>query len=194
MKFRFTRTILVITVIALFLVPLFGIRSPVFAQDRATMVRIAPQSITVNPGDVFTVEVWVDDVLDLYGVDIQLAFPAGALEVVDPNPSTPAIEIIPRYDLLQPDSILQRSADNSAGSIGYVVTQLNPTPAASGSGALFEFQFRALASGTHAITFSNHQLAAPGGVPISHTVQGATYTVTGNVMPTHRYYLPIITH
>lgn len=194
MRYRLLKTMLFTAILLSVLVPLAGLTGTVIAQERATVVRISPQTLTVNPGDVFTVEVWVDDVLDLYGVDIQLAFPAGALEVVDPNPGTLALEITPRYDLLQPDSILQRSANNGTGTIGYIVTQLSPTPPASGSGALFEFQFRALASGTHAITFTNHQLAAIGGVPIGHTVQGASYTVTGNVTPTHRYFLPLITH
>lgn len=160
-------------------------------QERATVVRIAPQTTTVSVGQVFTVELWVDNVVDLYGADIQLAFTPGAFQVVDADPGTAGVQITVRYDFLNPASVLQRSANNSAGTISYVATQLNPAPPVSGSGVLFEFQFKAMFAGTYPITFTTHDLAATGGTPIAHTTQNASYTVTGSATYTH--YLPLIT-
>jgi hypothetical protein len=63
---------------------------------RGTVVRINPASRTTAVGGTFTVEIWVDNVIDLYGADIQLAFDPTAFEVVGE-----AITV--RYDFLQPE-------------------------------------------------------------------------------------------
>jgi hypothetical protein len=171
--------------------PFSAISAHATQQERATVVRISPSTTTVSVGQVFTVELWVDNVVDLYGADIQLAFTPGAFQVVDADPGSAGVQITVRYDFLNPGSVLQRSANNSAGTISYVATQMNPEPPVSGSGVLFEFQFKALFAGTYPITFTTHDLAATGGTPISHSIQNASYTVTGSA--TYTNYLPLIT-
>ena len=187
-----TKIIRFLIMVVIFVLPLSVASAYATQQERATVVRIAPQTKTVSVGQVFTVELWVDSVVDLYGADIQLSFTPGALEVVDADPGTAGVQITVRYDFLNPASVLQRTANNSAGTISYVATQLNPAPPVSGSGVLFEFQFRALYAGTYPITFTTHDLAAQGGVPISHSIQAATYTITGGGA-TYSNYLPFIT-
>ena len=152
------------------------------------LVRIAPQTYTGDAGDVVAVEVWVDDVVDLYGADIQIAFTPGALEVLDANPSLPGVQVTVRSDFLQPDLLLHREADNLAGVIWYAAAQMYPTEPVSGSGVLFEFEMRINQDGIYPITFSSTQLAGPGGVEIVHTSSSAVFT-TVDFSST---YLPVI--
>jgi hypothetical protein len=187
-----TKIFRILILVVILCLPLSVTNAQSTQQERATVVRIAPQTKTVSVGQVFKVELWVDNVVDLYGADIQLAFTPGAFEVVDADPGSAGVQITVRYDFLNPASVLQRSANNSAGTISYVATQLNPAPPVSGSGVLFEFQFRALYAGTYPITFTTHDLAAQGGVPISHSIQAASYTITGG-SATYTNYLPLIT-
>jgi hypothetical protein len=88
--------------------------------------------------------------------------------------------------------VVHQEADNTAGTIWYAASQTNPTPAVSGSGVLFEFQLRAKKAGVFSLSFTNHQLAAPGGEPIPHTTQAAVYTVEGEPGDDYRIYLPLI--
>lgn len=148
-------------------------------EEPPTIVSIQPEVITVERYAEFTVEVWVEDVVDLYGADIQLTFPDGYLEVLDANPSLPGVQITVRYDLLQPSIILRREADNQAGTIWFAATQMNPADPVSGSGALFEFSMKALRPGTFQFGYTNSQLAAPGGVVLEHQTQTASINVQG---------------
>jgi len=126
--------------------------------DPPVMVTIFPASGVFIAGQVFTVEVWVENVFDLYGVDIQLAFDPALLQVVDPIPGTSKVEVTPRYDLLSPDLVVRYEADNTAGTVWYAVSQLNPSEPVAGSGALFEFQVLTVPQGVTQIQITNQQL------------------------------------
>jgi hypothetical protein len=157
-------------------------------QDMEALVKISPSNYQGEVGDIIPVSVWVEDVVDLYGADIQMAFTPGELEVLDANSSLPGIQVSVRSDFLQPEILLKREADNLAGTILYAAAQLNPTEPVSGSGVLFEFQIKILQAGAHALVFSSTQLAAPGGGVIVHTSQGAVY---GTLALTN-LFLPLI--
>jgi hypothetical protein len=93
-----------------------------------TTLSLDPEQGAYHPGDRFTVDVYLADVVDLYGADVQLAFDPALFAVVDANPAIPGVQITARSDLLWPDLAIKREADNSAGTIWYAVTQLNPRP------------------------------------------------------------------
>jgi hypothetical protein len=183
-QFRYFYILALIILISL---PWTAVNGHIQSQRAETVVRISPAASTVDPGEVFTVEIWVDDVLDLYGADIQLAFNPAIFEVVDANPSLAGVQITVRYDFLQPAFILRQEADNQAGTIWFAGAQLNPAEPVSGSGVLFEFQLRAKTPGGTALIFTNHQLSAYGGDPIPHEVQEAWFRVAGEDI-----YLPLI--
>ena len=86
------------------------------------------------------------DIQGLYGFELQLTFDPAVVEVVDADASSPGVQIGPG-DFLSPDFVVQYRADNQAGKVEFVVTQLNPSPAKSGSGALLTVPFRGLAAG-----------------------------------------------
>lgn len=147
------------------------------AQIPVTVVTLHPPSTRMDVGQTLHVEMWVENVTNLYGADIQLAFDPNAFQVVDANEGVAGVQITLRYDLLQPGFLMHREADNSMGRIWYANAMVFPAEPASGSGALFEFELTAIKNGVHPVIFSNAQLAAYGAVPIPAVVQNASYTV-----------------
>jgi hypothetical protein len=138
------------------------------------------------------VEVWVEDVVDLYAADIQLTFDATRLQVQDANPGQQGVQVIPRSDLLWPDLVVKREADNDAGTIWYAVTQLHPREPASGSGALFAFNLQTAAVGPAAISVAEITLATRDGDVISVQTCNASYEVAGTAVSGYNLFLPVV--
>jgi hypothetical protein len=158
--------------------------------DDTAHLHIIPPAGSFQIGQEKDIEIWVDDVTDLYGVDIQLQFDPALFEVVDANPGLPGVQITPRNDLLSTDLVARKEADNVAGTVWYAVTQLNPSPPVSGSGALFALRLRALTPGSGQLAFTNQQLSTRDAELIPATSSAATYTVTGAA--TYSLNLPLM--
>jgi len=153
-------------------------------------LHIIPPAGSFQVGQEENIEIWVSDVTDLYGVDIRLQFDPALFEVVDANPGLSGVQITPRNDLLSTDLVARKEADNVAGTVWYAVTQLNPSPPVSGSGALFALRLRALTPGSGQLAFTNQQLSNRDAELIPATSSDATYTVTGEA--THSLNLPLM--
>jgi hypothetical protein len=156
----------------------------------AAQLRVIPATDTVAVGGKISVEVWIEDVANLYGVDIQLTFDPERFQVIDANPAQAGVQITPRADLLAPDFLIRRSADNSTGLIWYAASQLNPRPPVSGTGALFSFALQATNSGTATLDYQQFTLSTPDGEPIPAGATGACFEV---LSATWRYfYIPVV--
>lgn len=152
-----------------------------------TVVKVLPTRGSFGEGAQIQVEIRIVDVQDLYGADVRLAFDPALLQVIDADPNTPGTQITPRSDLLSPDFVIKNEADNQAGTVWYAVTQLNPTPPASGTGALFSFAFSVVGSGTATVGL-DQQLATRMGEIIPAEGRGATYQLVESTI----IYLPIV--
>ena len=148
------------------------------AEDKA-VVRVLPAEGSYRAGQEIAVEVWVEDVANLYGANVHLVFDTTRLRVLDANPSLPGVQVMPRDDLLSSDLVIHREADNEAGTIWYAVTQLNPSEPVSGSGALFSFNFQTLATGLGLVNIQQHTLATRDGDVIPADAEGACYLISG---------------
>jgi hypothetical protein len=157
-----------------------------WAQD-GTAVQPDPLSLELAAGTTGVVNILVEDVTDLYGVEFQLTFDPTLVEVIDANLSKPGIQIQPG-DFLSPDWLLDNTADNANGSIDYALSQWDPSPPKSGSGVLAVITWRGKAVGTSPVHFTYVLLGAPGGVPISTSTQDGQITVG----EPFRVYLPAI--
>ncbi len=81
-------------------------------------------------------------------------------------------------DFIKPDFAVRNGADNAAGTLQYVITQVNPTPPASGSGIVFSIQFRGKVLGQQAeLKIDSVQIADQRGVKLSVQPQNGTLTV-----------------
>lgn len=145
----------------------------------STRVNIKPADGMVYQNDVIRVEVWVEEVVDLYGADIQIQFDPAVFQVVDAKPSQEGVQIKLRSDLLQAGFVIHQEADNLAGKIWYANSQVNPASPASGSGALFEFGLLAISQGAASLEITSQQLSDKNGMPILADASGALYTVQG---------------
>lgn len=111
------------------------------AAQANTRVVVSPASALVGEGQTTAVEVRVENVQNLYGLDIRIAFDPAVVEVVDADTTQTGIQVRPG-DLLSVDFIIRNTADNAQGTIWYALTQLNPSEPVSGSGTVFIILFK----------------------------------------------------
>jgi len=129
----------------------------------------------------------VNNVTNLYALDVQLTFNPALLEVVDENPGTSTVEIAPYVDPglgFTSDFVVRNVVNNFTGSIWFAATQLNPAPPRSGSGRIAHIRFRGRAVGTSAIGISSIQLADRDGLSMMvSSTTGGSVTVASSATP-----------
>lgn len=150
-----------------------------FAQS--TVILIQPSSSDVDVDDTITVDIRIEDVADLYGVDVRLSFEPTLLEVVQ----------IQAGSFPAPDFVVKKEADNSAGTVWYAVSQMAPTEPTSGSGVAASITFKGLAGGTSSVAFTYQKIVKKNGEQIPATTQDGQITVVGTETSTPTY-LPIV--
>lgn len=157
-----------------------------FAQG-GTVVRVDPAAATIAPGQIVSISIKVDNVSNLFGAEVHLAFNPNVLEVIDSDAGQAGVQIT-NGGMLTPDFVTQNQADNTIGTIDFSVAQIG-RPAVSGSGTLAIISFRGKAAGSAPITFRGTP-AAPSGVILSDvsavqipsTTQNGLVTVTAAVV------------
>lgn len=82
-----------------------------------------------------SLEVRVDDVRDLYAVDMDLLFDAARVQVADADVRVDGVQIKPGQSP-RPDFVAINTADNQRGIIRYVATQLGDDEGAFSGGGL----------------------------------------------------------
>lgn len=137
-----------IRVAGLFILSLLSVLhvvAPLQAQSIAT-VRPSPAQLELMQGETAALEINLENARDLYGIDVRLSFDPALLEILDTDPNQSGVQMVPGA-FPKPELIALNAADNASGTARYVITQLNPTPPATGSGVVLTVQVRALASG-----------------------------------------------
>lgn len=153
----------------------------------ATSVTVEPLASTVIVGDSTTVDLVIRSVSDLYGVQLQIDFDPTLVQVLDADPGEPGVQIA-LGTCPAPDWVLSNTADNTAGTIGYAVTSLNPSPVCNGDGLIASVEFEAVAVGESPLHFSDLLLATPDGEEIPVDVQDGTLQIE-DLRPV---FLPIV--
>jgi len=137
------------------------------------MVRADPAQLEVGEGQIETLRILLVDAQNVYGIDLQAAYNPAVVEVVDADGDQDGIQMTPGT-FLQPDFVVRNTADNRQGSLHYVVTQLNPTPPATGEGVILVVQFRGkVVGGQSKLTFDSVQIADRRGVKLPVVAQDA---------------------
>jgi hypothetical protein len=164
----------IITLFAL-LSPTFG--APLRAQGLAT-VRPEPAALALQSGEVADVAIRLENASDVYGIDVRAAFDPAIVEIVDADPATDGVQMF-EGAFPQPDFVALNAADNAAGTLRYVVTQVNPTPPATGAGVVFSFQVRARAGGATDLAIALVEMSDRDGNLLAVTPGAAAIQVTG---------------
>ena len=158
---------------------------------QSTVILIQPSSSDVDIDDTITVDIRIEDVADLYGVDVRLSFDPTLLEVQDAD-GNPANGVqIQAASFPAPDFVVKNEADNSAGTVWYAVSQMSPTEPISGSGVAASITLKGLVEGTSSIAFTYQKIVERDGDPIPATTQDGQITVVGTETSTLTY-LPIV--
>ncbi len=147
-------------------------------QTSAASLTLSPSSGTITGCGTLNVEVWVNDVSGLYGVDLRMSFNPAVLEVVDSDPGKTGVQV-QEGGFLANTWVLSNTADNTSGTIQYIATQLNPELAKGGTGKLLIIQFRAKsASLSTPLNFTYAELADRDGIAIpGSSSNGALQTI-----------------
>jgi len=179
MKRGFARVVLLALVLILAL-------TPFAALAQGTIVLVNPPSQSVDVNQTVTVEIKVDTVTNLYGVDIRLTFDAAKLEAQDADGnSSNGIQIQPGTFLNAAQGFLaQNSVNNTTGQVQYVFALMAPATAVSGTGVLARITFRAKAAGAAAITLNSVTLSNDQAQPIAATLMNGSVTVVPSGSPT----------
>ncbi len=155
------------------------------APDDGAIARCEPLNASGPFGQDLVVDIFIQDVVDLYGADAQLSFDAAIAQVVDADANIPGVQIQPLASFMVPGFVIKKEANNSAGTIWYAATQINPSPPVSGSGPLARITFRALAPGAFTLAITSAQLSKAGGIPIPVTTVNCSVTFTGGTPATN---------
>ena len=146
---------------------------------------VNPPSQSVNLNATTTVEIKVDTVTSLYGVDVRLTFDAAKLEAQDANASLTGVQI-EQGSFMNPAQgfMAQNVADNTTGQVQYAFVMLTPAPAVSGTGVLAKITFKAKAAGNALITLNSVTLSNDQAMPITATLMSGSITVLPASSPT----------
>jgi len=157
--------------------------NPALTTDTARIV-LSPSNAQVVVGQTVVVDIRIEDIQDLWGGDVQLAFDPHIIEVVDADPGVPGVQIQPG-DFPRPDFVVKNTADNAAGTIWYALTQTGGDPC-NGSGTMARITFRGKDLGISAVRFTYSLLSTKDGEPIpADTYDGSVTVVEPSPTPSN---------
>jgi len=123
--------------------------------DEPVRVYLDPSSATISQCSTLEMNIQVQAVSGLWGVQYMMYFDPNIIEVVDANPTAAGVQIHPA-EVFEGKNVFQQanSADNAAGVITYAVTMINPQDEPFfGSGSLGRIVFRPKRQGASLVSF-----------------------------------------
>lgn len=159
------------------------------------IICIDPITQTIGQNTVTTADIRVDNIpviagdQSLYGADVQLTYSQFIVCAQDgghPCPNSTSVTLTPGPLLTQTDSacssscsfVLTNFANNSNGTIRFVITRLNPALSVSGSGVLATLTFYGLAGPFTPIHFTTTKLSSRNATQIAAPTQDGEIDVT----------------
>jgi hypothetical protein len=125
----------------------------------------------------------LENVSNLYAVDVKVMFDPTIVEVVDLDPNAEGINLQPVTGLIDAAYWVSNSANNATGEIHYATTMYNPSMPAEGSGNIAKFRLKAVGTGNSPITAIEATLSDRDGYLVGMPVELGSVTVsTQNVV------------
>ena len=153
-------------------------------QDGEALVCTDPARLEIGAGQIKIMRILLVNAQNVYGIDLQATFDPAVVEVVDADSKKTGVQMI-SGDFLKPDFTILNTADNTAGTLRYVVTQLAPTHPANGKGTFLLIQFRGKVVGTSSkLTFTSTVIADRAGNKLPITIQAADLVIVRPKTPT----------
>jgi hypothetical protein len=150
---------------------------PALAADDNAIVHPDPLSVGMRGGEEKDISIRVDNVKNMYGIELQLKFDPKVVQVRDADPSKDGTQIAVG-DWLDGGFVAANQVDNAKGTISFAATLLNPAPPVSGDGTVATIDFRAKADGTSPLKISKALLATRDAAEIKSQVQDGAIGVS----------------
>jgi len=146
-----------------------------------TTVNVTPQTSTPVVGQTITISITLNNVQNLYAVDVTLNWNTALLSFQTNSNQT--FIGVSNGVLNTPISVVLDSASQAAGEFHLVVTSVSPTTGFSGSGTIATLKFTVTGAGKSSLTLvSTLADYAPGGIsePIAHNDLSGTVDATSS--------------
>jgi hypothetical protein len=141
-------------------------------------VWLDPVTLDLDPGDVGALDIRVENVTQLAGAEVHLAFDPALLEVVDADPAMEGVQIA-HGDFLSHDFVAQNTTDPGTGTADYAIACLPLDKAVSGGGVLARVTFRALGGGETLVKIRGILMADMQGRPIPVETRDSVVVISG---------------
>lgn len=174
-------TLLFRTALALGLLLTLIIQQTVIAQTPDTIgLRIVPQTIQVSNNDSVELTLEVDEVTNLYAVDIELTYDPAIIEIIDADSTTEGVQVSPGTVFAGQQFF---TAENyvSEGVIRFAGTLIAPERPFAGQGSLLRIEGQTVGFGQTALNFSRAILVDNTNQAISLDTQSGEIRVGGSV-------------
>ncbi len=170
---------LIIALSLLALIDLSAYRSTASGLPQSqTVIKIMPQTLKLKVDETAKIDLTIDQVSGLYGIELHLKFDPNVIQVIDAQPDQKGIQI-QAGDMPIPDFIVLNTADNVNGTIDYAVTQLPPNPPGEGNGVIASLTIRAKKAAATNIQVEQFLLADTAGKSIDAASQHGQIQVVG---------------
>ncbi len=168
--------VLLVAPVLLALLIAFFTAPPAGRAQGETLVRCNPAIAGGIVGQPLDVDIYVENVKDLWAGDVQFSFDTTIAQVVDAEPPAEnGTQIKPLDTFLKPDFVLRKIADNTLGTIWYAASQVSfpppepPRNPVSGSGPLARITFLGLKAGSFTMPITYQKLVLKDSVQIPAT-------------------------
>jgi hypothetical protein len=152
---------------------------PAVAQDGNAVLAFAPPALGLMPNTQGTVNILVENVQDLFGLEFQLAFDPDIIEIIDADPEEEGIQIKPAV-WWKDGFVAVNQVDNRSGRIDFAATLLRPALSASGNLAVAAIPFVARKTGTSGLSVESAILSTRNADTIAYNQQAGKIVVTAS--------------
>jgi hypothetical protein len=143
-----------------------------------------PIRLEIGAGQVEILKILIENADKIYGIDLQATFDPAVVEVVDADSEQTGVQMLSGA-FLKPDFVARNQVDNTTGTLRYVITQLKPTPVASGTGIVLKIHFLGKTQGASSkLTFTSAVIADRRGNKQAVTTRGADLVIVAPNPPT----------
>ena len=148
------------------------------------LVSTDPIRLEIGAGQVEILKIRLENADKIYGIDLQATFDPAVVEVVDADSEQTGVQMLPGA-FLKPDFVARNLVDNTNGTLRYVITQLKPTPVATGTGIVLRIYFLGKTQGASSkLTFTSAVIADRRGNKQAVTTRGADLVIVAPNPPT----------
>ncbi len=141
-----------------------------------TVIRPDPLLFGLKPAAQDTISVVVENVHNLYALEIHLAFDPHVLEVMDADPVQEGVQIEPA-EWWENGFVAVNRVDNSRGRIDFAATLLNPALPVSGDQTIAVITFHAREAGDSELSIEAAILSTREAVEIPYITRGGSISV-----------------